>query len=590
MNTNNEQQKTSLKTFYPYIFEYKKRISVVFFLLIIAKISSVTAPLYLKKIVDFLQSSLSAPVVFSSLLVLIGIYLLLRALSSGLSEWKDFLFTKAEVNIVRKVSRDVFAHLHTLSLAFHLEKKTGALSTKVSRGISGIEFVFRFMLFTIVPTILEILFVVGILLVNYHWSFTVVTLITLTLYVIYTIILTETRNKVSRKLNMYNNEAQGRAIDSITNFETVKYFTNEAHEINRYDESLKAVADTNLQSKKYLYLLNFGQAFIITFGVVILVYLASLGVLNRTMTMGDFTLVTVYIAQLSIPLGFLGFVYLQIKESMVNMEDMFDLLNIHADIPDKPEAKDLSGFTDKVSFEHVHLSYQQEREVLHNISFDIPKGKTVALVGSSGSGKTSLARLLFRFYDVTKGAILFDGEDIRDVTQKSLRTQIGFVPQDTVLFNDSVFYNIAYGKPGATKEEVYEAARKANIHNFIESLPQGYETVVGERGLRLSGGEKQRVAIARVILKGSPILVFDEATSALDSKSENVIQDAIKALSKERTMLIIAHRLSTIAHADEIIVLEHGEVKERGTHQELISQGGVYEHLWHLQQARGEVE
>ncbi|MFN7161290.1 MAG: ABCB family ABC transporter ATP-binding protein/permease [Candidatus Gracilibacteria bacterium] len=585
MNTNSEQKKTSLKTFYPYLFEYKGRVTIVFILMILAKVASVTAPLYLKQIVDFLQASITTTVVFSTLLFLIGVYFVLRALSAGLSEWKDFLFTKAEVNIVRKVSRDVFAHLHKLSLAFHLEKKTGALATKVTRGIGGIEFVFRFMLFTIVPTILEILFVVGILLANYHWSFTVVTLVTLIIYIFFTIYLTETRNKVNRELNMYSNEAQGKSIDSLTNFETVKYFTNETHEINRYDESLKSIADTNLKSKKFLYLLNFGQGFIITLGVVTLIYLASINVLDRAMTIGDFTLVTVYIAQLSIPLGFLGFVYRQIKESMVNMEDMFDLLNINADIADKPDAKNLEGFKEKVSFDHVHLSYQEEREILHNISFDIPKGKTVALVGSSGSGKTSLARLLFRFYDVTKGAILFDGQDIRDITQKSLRTQIGFVPQDTVLFNDSIFYNISYGKPGATKEEVYEAAKKANIHTFIESLPQGYETVVGERGLRLSGGEKQRVAIARVILKGSPILVFDEATSALDSKSENVIQDAIRALSKERTMLIIAHRLSTVAHADEILVLEHGEIKERGTHKELLEIGGVYEHLWHLQQA-----
>lgn len=590
MNTHTNPQKTSLKTFYPYLFEFKTRITIVFILMIGAKLASVAAPLYLKQIVDYLQASITGTVAFSALLWIIFTYFVIRALSSGLSEWKDFIFSKAEVSIVRKVNRDVFAHLHTLSLAFHLEKKTGALATKIARGTGGIEFIFRFMLFTIVPTILEIFFVMWILMTNYHWAFTVVTLLTLVVYIFFTIALTETRNKVNRQLNAFSNEAQGKSIDSLTNFETVKYFTNEQHEIDRYDDSLKSIATVNLQSKKFLYLLNFGQGFIITLGVVILVYLASIHVLDRSMTLGDFTLVTVYIAQLSIPLGFLGFVYRQIKESMVNMEDMFELLNIHPDVKDVPDAIVLDGFKDHIEFDGVGLSYQEERQILNDISFSIPKGKTVALVGSSGSGKTSLARLLFRFYDVTKGRILFDGHDIRDVAQRSLRTQVGFVPQDTVLFNDSIYYNISYGKTGATEEEIYEAARKANIHDFILSLPQGYQTVVGERGLRLSGGEKQRVAIARVILKGSPILVFDEATSALDSKSENVIQDAIKALSKERTMLIIAHRLSTIAHADEIIVLDHGEVKERGTHEVLLAMDGIYAHLWQLQQAGGREE
>lgn len=587
---NSHIKEKSLSTFVPYLMEYKWRIGIVFVLMVAAKVASVAAPLYLKQIVDFLQVSITSTQSVSTLIFLVFYYFLVRSLSSGLSEWKDSIFSKAEVSIVRKVSRDIFAHLHALSLAFHLEKKTGSLATKITRGIGGIEFVFRFMLFTIVPTFLEIFFVIGVLVTSYHWSFAVVTIVTLVIYILFTIVLVEMRNIVNRSLNMYANDAQGKSIDSLTNFETVKYFTNEKHEVERYDQILAKIEATNLHSKTFLYLLSFGQALIITIGVAILVYLASVQVLDKSMTIGDFTLVTAYIAQLSIPLVFLGFVYRQIKESMVNMEDMFQLLNEEADITDTPNAIELTQFMQEVRYEQVSLRYQEEREVLSEVSFSLPKGKTVALVGSSGSGKTSLARLLFRFYDVTDGTISVDGHSIREVTQHSLRTLIGFVPQDTVLFNDSIYYNIAYGKPGATEEEVYEAARKANIHEFILSLPDGYNTVVGERGLRLSGGEKQRVAIARVILKGSPILVFDEATSALDSKSENVISDAIKALARERTMLIIAHRLSTIAHADEIIVLDHGKVVEQGTHEALIAKAGVYAHLWELQQAGGKEE
>lgn len=583
-------QEKSLRYFMPYLLAFKGRISFVFILLIIAKIASVLAPIYLKGVVDFLQLSLTAEVMPQALLWILGTYFGVRSAAVILGELKDYLFSKVEARIVRNVSKDVYAHLLSLSMAFHLDKKTGSVANKIERGVRGIEFVFRFSLFNVLPTLIEIIFIIGILLWNYHWSLAAFTLGTLIVYVGFTIWVAEARASVNREMNKYTSEASGKNIDGLGNIETVKVFGNEPYEIARYDESLASVEATSLKTKNYLYLTNIGQGMIITIGMIILLYIASKGVLGKTMTIGDFTLITAYIAQLSLPLGFLGFIYRQIKDSLVSMEDMFSLLNINADVDEKADPVVKTSFDKEMKMENVVFKYNKDRTVLKGISLPFPKGKTTALVGSSGSGKSTVAKLLLRFYDTTEGAIEVDGVNIKDLSLAGLRSLISIVPQDSVLFNDTVRYNIAYGNPEASMEEIEKAAKKANIHDLIASLPEGYETRVGERGLRLSGGEKQRVAIARVILKGSPIIIFDEATSSLDSKSEAMIQRSIGDLAGERTLVVIAHRLSTIERADNIVVMDHGQIVEQGTHKELLDKQGAYFQLWSIQQKEGHKE
>jgi ATP-binding cassette subfamily B protein len=494
------------------------------------------------------------------------------------------VFARVAQRAIRLAGLRVFRHLHALSLRFHLDRKTGGVARAVERGTKGIESLLIFMLFNVLPTLFEIGLVCVIMGALYGGWFALVTFITMGSYVAWTFVVTEWRIKFRRTMNETDSEANTRAIDSLLNFETVKYFGNEEHEAGRFDAALRAYERAAVKSKTSLSLLNVGQGAVIAIGVTIVMIMAGSGVAGGTMTVGDFVLVNAYLIQLFLPLNFLGFVYREIKQSLIDMETMFQLLEKDAEIEDKPGAPALVVNGGEVAFENVSFAYDPRRPVLADVSFRVPAGKTVAIVGPSGSGKSTIARLLFRFYEATAGRILVDGQDVRDVTQKSLRGAIGMVPQDTVLFNDTIFYNIAYGRPGATPSEIENAARLARIHDFIMSLPEGYSATVGERGLKLSGGEKQRVAIARTILKEPRILVFDEATSALDSHTEQEILKSLREVSAERTTLTIAHRLSTIIDADEILVLKDGRVVERGRHQALLARHGVYADMWARQQ------
>jgi ATP-binding cassette subfamily B protein len=572
----------TVRTLLPYLWTFKHRVLLALGCLVLAKLATVALPWVLKDIIDSLDKTHN-PVLILPLSLLIA-YGVLRLAGAMFSELRDVVFAKVTQSSIRRIALQVFQHLHALPLRFHLERQTGGMSRDIERGTRGIGFMLSFMLFNILPTLFEIILVTGILLVTYNIWFGIITFITLLIYVVFSLVITEWRMGFRRTMNELDSKANTRAIDSLINYETVKYFCNEQYEAGRYDDNLVHWEKAAVKNQTSLGVLNFGQGTIIAVGITLLMILASKGVVNGTLTMGDLVLINAYLIQLYMPLNFLGFVYREVKHSLADMEKMFGLLERFPEIRDKPGAQDLRVTEGNIRFEHVAFSYNPERPILHDLDFEVPAGHKVAVVGHSGAGKSTLSRLLFRFYDVNNGRILIDGQDIRDVTQASLRRAIGIVPQDTVLFNDTIYYNIAYGNPDASREEIISAAKMAHIHDFIESLPDGYNATVGERGLKLSGGEKQRIAIARTILKNPPILIFDEATSALDSKSEQSILNELRAVAADHTTLVVAHRLSTIIDADQILVMDHGRIVESGTHRELLAAEGVYARMWALQQ------
>jgi ABC-type transport system involved in Fe-S cluster assembly fused permease/ATPase subunit len=584
----------------PYLATYKGRVALALTCLIGAKVANLGVPIVMKHIVDGLASvrhltalgrADHAPgiVLLGGVGLLVVAYAIVRLSTSLFTELREILFSKVTQSAVRQLALKVFRHLHGLSLRFHLERQTGGMSRDIERGTRGITQLISYSLYSILPTLVEVGLVLGFFVVKYEAYYAIVTFVALAVYIVFTVKLTEWRTHFRRTMNDLDSRANSRAIDSLLNYETVKYFGNEEWEAQRYDENLKRYRAAAIKSQNSLSVLNFGQQAIIGTGLVFILWRATQGVMAGRLTLGDLVLINTFMLQLYIPLNFLGVVYRELKQSLTDMDRMFSLLGAPQEVPDEPNAQDLIVRGAQVRFEHVNFAYEPARQILHDVSFTIPAGTTTAVVGHSGSGKSTLARLMFRFYDLERGAggaITIDGQDIRDVTQDSLRASIGIVPQDTVLFNDSIYYNIAYGRPSATRDEVIAAARAAHIHDFIEGLPKGYDTSVGERGLKLSGGEKQRVAIARTILKNPPILLFDEATSALDSRSERAIQHELDQIARERTTLIIAHRLSTVVHAQQIIVMDKGRIVERGTHAELVRAGGLFSQMWALQQQR----
>ena len=558
------------------------RVVIALAMLVLAKVVAVYVPLLYKQAVDALGSTAAQAVAVPVVLILA--YGAARILSQAFGEIRDAVFAPVSQRAIRNLALEVFDHLHALSLRYHLERQTGGLSRVIERGTQGMEFLIRFTTFNILPTLLEIALVGGILWSLYDWRFSVITLVVIAGYIVFSIMLSEWRIKFVRRMNDADTEANAKAIDSLLNYETVKYFGNEVHEARRFDVGRRRYEIAAIRSSRTLSLLNIGQGTIISIGLVAVMVMAGSGVVEGTMTIGDFVAVNTFLIQLYMPLNMLGFAYREIRNALVNMEKMFGLLEVPAEIADRPGAPALKVAGGEIVFDHVDFHYEPARPILHDVSFRVPAGHTVAIVGSSGAGKSTVSRILFRFYDVASGSVRIDGQDIRDVTQSSLRAAIGVVPQDTVLFNDTIYYNIAYGRPGATREEVEQAARLARIHDFIMALPQGYEATVGERGLKLSGGEKQRVAIARTILKNPAILLFDEATSALDTRTEQEIQRSLEEVSRGRTTVVIAHRLSTIINADEIIVLDRGRVVERGHHADLLAMNGAYAEMWRRQQ------
>ncbi|MCP5368416.1 MAG: ABC transporter ATP-binding protein/permease [Hyphomicrobiales bacterium] len=577
----------TIATLTPYLWprgeaELRLRVVVSVVLLVAAKVATVSVPVILKHAVDALTVAPGKVVAVPAGLLLA--YGAARILALVFREMQGAIFTKVAERAIRQAALRTFRHLHRLSLRFHLERQTGGLSRAIERGSRAIEFVLRILLFNIVPTILEIAMVGALLWGFFNAWFALATLGTIVCYVAWTLLVTEWRIKHRRLLNDTDYEAHSRAVDSLLNYETVKYFGNDEHEAQRFDQALRAYERAAVTSKNSLSLLNTGQGVIIALGAVVVMTMAAFGVRDGTMTIGDFVLVNTYLLQLYMPLNFLGSVYREIKHSLTDMEQMFALLDRHPDVVDRPDARDLRLAGGEVRFEHVDFAYDERRTVLRDIDFAVPAGRTVAIVGPSGAGKSTVSRLLFRFYDPTAGRILIDGQDLRGVRQHSLRAAIGIVPQDTVLFNDTVYYNIAYGRPEAGRGEVEAAARAAQIHDFVAGLPDGYETRVGERGLKLSGGEKQRVAIARTVLKDPDILLFDEATSALDTHTEREIQNSLRSVSAGRTTIVIAHRLSTVVDADEILVLDRGRIVERGDHARLLALDGQYAAMWRRQQ------
>jgi ABC-type transport system involved in Fe-S cluster assembly fused permease/ATPase subunit len=565
----------------PYLWEFRLRVAVALVFLTTAKLANVGVPLILKEVVDSLDAQTAILVLPLALLAAYGI---LRFSTTMFAELRDIVFVRVTQRAIRRVALTVFRYIHSLSLRFHLERQTGGVSRDIERGTRGISTLLSYMLFSIIPVVLEFSLVAAILLAKFDWRFAAVTFTAVAVYLTFTVSITEWRMEIRRQANELDSKANTRAIDSLLNYETVKYFNNEEYEARRYDENLRKYESAAVKSEASLGVLNIGQSLIIAVAVTLLMILAAKGVVAKNLTLGDLVLVNGLLIQLYIPLNFLGMVYREIKQALADMDRMFRLLTQDREVEDRPLARPLSAGGATIRFESVHFSYDPKRRILHDVSFEVPAGSKVAVVGASGSGKSTLARLLFRFYDVNAGRIAINGSDIRDFTQTSLRSAIGIVPQDTVLFNDTILYNIHYGRPEASPGEVIEAAKAAHIHEFIESLPEKYEARVGERGLKLSGGEKQRVAIARTILKNPGILIFDEATSALDSETEQGIQSELDRIARGRTTLVIAHRLSTVMDADQILVLEQGRIVERGTHRELLEREGAYAQMWALQQ------
>ncbi|MDF1589394.1 MAG: ABC transporter ATP-binding protein/permease [Gammaproteobacteria bacterium] len=574
----------AIQSLLPYLWEFKGRVALAFSLLILAKFANVGIPLALKSAVDALDGQ--HQVVYLPIAILIG-YGLLRLVSSLFSELRDALFAKVIYRSVRKIAGTIFQHLLALSLRFHLQRQTGGISRDIERGTRGISFLMNFMIFNILPTIVEIVLVTIILLTRYDSIFALITTGTIVLYITYTLIVTEWRMRFRRTMNEMDTKANNHAIDSLLNYETVKYFNNENYELHRYDERLAVWEKSAIKNQISLSLLNVGQGTIIAIGITLLMLLAGQGVVDGQLTIGDLVLVNAFLLQLYLPLGFLGFVYREIRHSLADMERMFSLLEQPFEKVDAPDSPQLHVQHGDIQFNHVDFHYDANRQILHDIDFKISAGQKLAIVGASGSGKSTLVRLLFRFYNPQSGNITIDNTDIQTVDEHSLRKSIGVVPQDTVLFNSTIYQNILYGNPEVTEDEVVSAAKQAHIHDFITKLPDGYDTLVGERGLKLSGGEKQRVAIARTLLKNPPILILDEATSALDSHSEQAINTELQELSRNKTTLVIAHRLSTVTDADKILVLDEGRIIERGTHHQLLKQQGRYAAMWALQQNEG---
>ncbi|OSZ73165.1 ABC transporter ATP-binding protein/permease [Hydrogenophaga sp. IBVHS1] len=581
----------TLKRLLPYLWQYKVRVVLALAFMVAAKMANVSVPLLLKQLVDAMTikpgSAEALLVVPLSLLLAYG---LLRLSTSVFTELRELVFAKATEGATRSIALQVFGHLHALSLRFHLERQTGGMTRDIERGTRGVQSLISYSLYSIIPTLIEVAMVLTLLGTQFDMGYVWITLVALVLYVTFTVIVTEWRTQFRRQMNELESTSQSRAIDSLLNYETVKYFNNETFEARRYDEALEKLRRARIKSQTTLSMLNAGQQLVIAVALVLMLYRATQGVVSGELTLGDLVMVNAFMIQLYIPLGFLGVLYREIKQSLTDLDKMFVLLEKEREVADEPGAQALAlAGPPAVRFENVHFSYEPAREILHGISFEIPPGKTVAVVGPSGSGKSTLARLLYRFYDVSNadegGRITLDGQDIKAVTQSSLRQAIGIVPQDTVLFNDTIEYNILYGRPDAGHEAAVQAAQAAHIHSFIERLPLGYRTMVGERGLKLSGGEKQRVAIARTLLKNPPIVIFDEATSALDSANERAIQAELKTAARNKTTLVIAHRLSTVVDAHEILVLVNGEIVERGAHADLVARDGVYAGMWALQQS-----
>lgn len=581
----------TLKRLLPYLWEYKWRVMAALAFMVAAKVANVSVPVLLKELVDAM--TIPPGSVQALLVVPVGLLLAygaLRLCTSLFTELRELVFAKATEGATRHIALQVFGHLHSLSLRFHLERQTGGMTRDIERGTRGVQSLISYSLYSIVPTIIEVTMVLVLLGTKFDMGYVWITLIALVLYVAFTVVVTEWRTQFRRRMNELESTSQSKAIDSLLNYETVKYFNNEAFEARRYDESLQKLRKARLLSQSTLSMLNAGQQLVIAVALVLMLWRATQGVASGQLTLGDLVMINAFMIQLYIPLGFLGVLYREIKQSLTDLDKMFVLLEKDREIADAPDAKPLHlPAPPAVRFENVHFSYEPAREILHGVSFEIPAGKTVAVVGPSGSGKSTLARLLYRFYEVTNrddgGRITIDGEDIAHVTQASLRQAIGIVPQDTVLFNDTIEYNILYGRPDAGHDAAVEAAKAAHIHDFINRLPLGYKTMVGERGLKLSGGEKQRVAIARTLLKNPPIMIFDEATSALDSGNERAIQAELRSAAANKTTLVIAHRLSTVVDAHEILVLDQGRIVERGAHSQLLAMGGAYARMWSLQQS-----
>ena len=573
---------TAIKSLAPYFLEFRGRVLLALLFLLLAKSANVMIPFIMKNIVDSLDSSQSEIIVVP--ILFLALYGLLRLGTILFGEIRDTIFGRVTEHAMHRIGLKLFKHLHALDLDFHLSRRTGGMARDIERGTNGISFLMRFMLFNIIPTLLEISLITVIFLVNYSVLYAAIIVTAVTLYIIYSIRLTEWRTSIVRQMNEMDNKANTRAIDSLLNFETVKYFGNEDYEAEQYDKNLTGWENARARNRLSMAALNSGQAFVIAASITAIMTLAAYDVSTGIMTLGDLVLVNAYMLQLFIPLNFLGFVYREIKRALADIEQLFSLLDKETKIKDKPDAGDLVLNGGKIRFEQVSFGYKQDRQILSDVSFEIPAGKKVAVVGPSGAGKSTIARLLFRFYDVDAGRITINNQDIREVTQQSLRSVIGVVPQDTVLFNNNIYYNIAYGRPDACREDVEKAAQLAHLDSFIRQLPQGYDTLVGERGLKVSGGEKQRIAIARMLLKKPGIMVFDEATSSLDTSSEQAILEALSEVAESNTTLVIAHRLSTIVDADNIVVLDQGRVVEQGAHIDLLEKQGLYANLWELQQ------